>query len=169
MKYWLLLILAVVHTASFSADPVIFSDPGFNPATVKRLTLVIEDRSGLGDLKENPALMRSTLSSVVNNLVAKGYDVAVDGASGHVLLAQVELVQRSKRYIPFPVTVRKLPVSCDILTSDTRQQLRRVVVDGYRPHGTRTAASWINDPSKLYQIAIQEACEQALIGTHKGH
>jgi hypothetical protein len=167
MKPWMIIFLVATIAACSAAQPVVFSDPSFNPATLKRMVLVIEDRSGLGDLTKNPALMRATASNVVSALVAKGYDVTSDGTQGansHVLLARVEPVQTSKRYIPHPVTVRKLPVSCEILTGDTNQQLRRVVVDGYRPHSARTAASWINDPSKLYPIAIQDACEQALDG-----
>jgi len=162
MKHWLLPTFAIVLSACTAARPVIYSDPSFNPATVKRLVFVVEDRSDLGELAQNPALMRTTEKHVKAALVAKGYEVTSD--ADYVLLAKVEPVQRSKRYIPFPITVRKLPVSCEILARDTKQQLRRAVVDGYRPHSSRTAVSWINDPAKLYPIAIQDACEQVLAG-----
>lgn len=170
MKPIVILIVTTLSACS-ATSPIIYSDPSYNPFTVKHLVLVIEDHSGLGDLQKNPALARATASNVVSALAAKGYDVRSTGDAGtsdHVLLAQIDQVQVTRHHIPHPVSVRKLPVSCEILAGDTKQQLHRVVVDGYRPYGTRTAAAWINDPSKLYRIAIQVACEHALIGTPKG-
>lgn len=114
-------------------------------------------------MAKQPALMHHTIDAVTSALRAKGYEMVVDHPT-HLLWVQIEPEQSSKRYIPHPITVRNLPVACEIRTADTHQQLRRATIDGYRPNAARKAANWIDDPSKLYPIAIQDACEQALIG-----
>ena len=40
MKHWLLPTFAIVLSACTAARPVIYSDPSFNPATVKRQALI---------------------------------------------------------------------------------------------------------------------------------
>lgn len=168
MRFWLALAVVILSSCT-AARPVIYTDPTYDPAAVKRLALVIEDHSGLGDLEKNPALASATAANVTSALVAKGYDVVLPGDTtvSYTLLAKIEPVQVSRRYIPHPVRVRKLPVSCEIRAISTGQQLRRAAIDGYRPHSARTAAPWINDPNKLYSIAIQDACEQVLNGVPK--
>ena len=166
-------LFVFVTTLSACSTPrtTVYADPAFRPGTTKQLQLVIEDKSGLGELTKQPALMRMTSASVIKALRDKGYNVTDASDSSqvtHTLRVQIEPDIRSKRYIPFPVTVRRLPVACEILTADTGQQLKRAVIDGYRPYGSSKAPDWIDDPSKLYPIAIQAACVMVLTGTTPG-
>lgn len=168
MKLLAAIPLVFLLVACTAAHPIVYSDPSFKPATVRSLQLVLDERSSLGEMAKQPALMRHTIDAVTNALRAKGYEIVADRPT-HLLWVEIEQEQSSKRYIPHPITVRRLPVVCEIRTADTHQQLKRASIDGYRPNAARTAANWIKDPSKLYPIAIQDACEQALMGIPPVH